>query len=215
MKVIEFCGNPGCGKTTIANDLVSELLKNDYKAFAYNQIKPKKYLYFRNILHFGSVKNIMKLFLFGEKADLKKRVLYSVKIIAVLDQLEKWERGGRVDFVIFEEGIIQYLSTLSHENLIKERDLRFPECLKALYQNNDTLVVDCRLDLSENIKRIQARNRAGDRFLSEEDEKQKNLLCLKRQNLDRLVKYFEPVGLLRINTEDSSAQVISKILLSL
>ena len=39
MRVIEFCGTPGCGKTTLCDQLLDELKAKGFTANNYNELK--------------------------------------------------------------------------------------------------------------------------------------------------------------------------------
>lgn len=216
MKIVELCGNPGCGKTTISKQLVSELMEKQYKVFDYNDIKPKKYIYnIKYIRSFKSIRAIKKLYKYGKNSDFKKRLVYSVKCIVIINQLAYWESIENIDFIVFDEGIIQYLSTLSHEVEIDDRRLQLVDCVKEIYQNEKYYLVDCRVSLDENIKRIQGRNRIGDRFVSDEFKRQVELLTLKRNNLSTLIQFINPQRLIEIDMQEDVEQLTNDLMTSL
>ena len=213
MKILEFCGNPGCGKSTVGALLLEELLKDGSTAFDYNQIKEKsKIRNLRYILSAQSLKMICSLLRFGSLSHISKKTLvYSVKIAVIVEQIKRWSQKGDIEYLLFDEGIIQYLTTLFHNKRITS-EISIPEkCLGPFYGSYDITIINCSVDINENIRRLNNRNRSNDRFVMGDANAQKAALELKQYNIDTILSGIDPEHVIRIDTADSHAAVSSII----
>ena len=205
MRVIEFCGSPGCGKSTVCGMVLRDLRDRGIAAFDYNERKERSALgNLRWLLAPGGVRTASALWRFGAKSAVNKRTfVYSVKCAVVLAQLRRWGGDPACEAVLFDEGLIQYLTTLSHGRELGtlSEDILAP--LRALYHSADVTVIDCVLDMEENAERLNRRNEAGDRFVTGDPAEQRALLSRKRANIDAALEQVRPVKLLRVSTADS------------
>ncbi len=216
MKVIELCGNPGCGKSVLTGNLIRALRERGLHAEDYNDVKPGRY--WKNLRYLFSWRTIAaaaSLFAFGKNVPFRRRLVYSVKCAVIPKQLACWEKAKRTDFVIFDEGIIQYVSTLSHGICLSGSDLRSLAFLQQIYRDARYAVVDCILPISQNIERIRGRARKGDRFVSEDDDEQKRLLTRKRENLTTILQWLCPVCLYTVPMIDGKEENLRELLQAL
>ncbi len=204
MKVIELCGNPGCGKTTIGKEVLNCLRKQGYNAYDYNEIKEKKSL--KNIRYLYGVNSwilLSRLIKFGLKNGLNKKLLiYSIKITLLINYIKDNLNNKKIDYLLFDEGIIQYITTLSHNRTIGEEINPLSKMIRDNYNNNDYYVFSCILDIEENVKRINTRNRQGDRFVVDNIMKQKELLIKKNNNINFVLTKIKPKKMYCLNSND-------------
>ena len=205
MTIVEFCGNPGCGKSTVCRLLLRKLRERGIAAFDYNERKEKSKLNnVRYLLSPGRLKTAAALWRFGAGSGVTKRTfIYSVKCAVVLEQLRRWEEDAGCEAVLFDEGLIQYVTTLSHAAAVGELGEDVKKTLREFYQRAGVYVVDCVLNTEENARRLNARNTEGDRFVTDDPAEQSARLALKRANIDAVLEQVRPANLLRVSTADS------------
>lgn len=207
--IVEFCGNPGCGKTTVCRGLLQKLRERGIAAFDYNERKEKSKLNnVRYLLSPGRMKTAAALWRFGAKNGVTKRTfVYSVKCAVVLEQLRRWEEDPGCEAVLFDEGLIQYVTTLSHASALGALGEDVLSPLREFYRQADVHVIDCVLDTQENARRLNKRNIAGDRFVTDDFAEQSARLSLKRANIDAVLEQVCPANLIRVSTADSEQAV--------
>lgn len=202
MRVIEFCGTPGCGKTTLCKELIKEFKNKGFAAFDYNELKTGK---FKAVCHYffkkGFLGTAFKLFFYNGFIN-RDRLVYGIKIAVVNAQIKDWSSEGKCDYLFFDEGILQYITTLSHGKEVSNLE-KLPVTLKALYSNADTYVVHCNLDVETNITRLSKRGNEGDRYVIDDKEKQLKALQLKADNISKVVEFFAPANKLETDVADS------------
>ena len=205
MMIVEFCGNPGCGKSTVCRHTLELLRERGIAAFDYNERKERsKLANLRWLLSPGRPAAAAALWRFGAKSGVNKRTfVYSIKCAVVLEQLKRWRDDPGCQAVLFDEGLIQYVTTLSHAVKLGDLGEDVTKLLREFYGSTDVYVADCVLDMKENAARLNKRGTAGDRFVSDDFEKQSAMLTLKRANIDAVLEQVRPVNLLRVSTEDS------------
>ena len=205
MMIVEFCGNPGCGKSTVCRLVLEKLRERGIAAFDYNERKERsKLANLRWLLSPGRPAAAAALWRFGAGSGVNKRTfVYSVKCAVVLEQLKRWRDDPGCQAVLFDEGLIQYVTTLSHAARLGDLGEDVTKLLRELYGRADVYVADCVLDTAENARRLNQRNTAGDRFVSDDFGEQSARLALKRANIDAVLEQVRPVNLLRVSTEDS------------
>ena len=207
MKIIEFCGNPGSGKTVLCKQVLERLRSEGKNAYDYNELKEKNI--FRNVrfIFFHRVfKVALYLFFFGIRFHINKRALiYSVKCGVIIEQVHRWEMDINIDYVLFDEGIIQYITTLAHGFLIDESVKTALTLLDDFYLNKDIYVLNCIVRDDVNVERLRNRNRPKDRFVKYFDDELLNSLSIKRKNIDFVLSILKPRRVFNVNTEDKLA----------
>ncbi len=124
-KCIEFYGLPGCGKSTVSHELVKVLLKQGYSVIEPIYILDhKKRPIIRKILKItATIKFIIKKPLFFKKiikiilrfSDITNTFSNIISFTTKFYYLDKYH--GKVDFIVFDEGIIQGIVSIMIDNL--------------------------------------------------------------------------------------------------
>lgn len=211
MHVIEFCGAPGTGKTTVCRFLEKELRAEGLKVknlempqYSYGKIKKRlvKLAFFfdkdcRRIM-WAAHKYLTK----ADKADKKRWI---GKILLAVYSAKESERNG-FDVATFEEGCIQYITSAVHGVPISEESLEFAKVVQdTIYRNREKILINCKLDLEENISRLKNRNRSGDRFSCGTEEEIGDRLKLKIENINRCSELLDKNDVFSVDLGDFSA----------
>ena len=198
-KIIEFVGLPGCGKSTLARELISTLSKENVIMTYHDFFSKKKLFILSNRTIFTPFIFIYYLFRFNYWTVIKSIWQFArqypineirfVRVIFLIRLYENIQKKLKIKcIIILDEGFIQFISSIPHDIVIKENELL--QKLLITWENivENTLFVDCRLSVEEDIDRIRKRNK-NDRFKRIENDKiLAKLLQIKEYNLDVLTK---------------------------
>lgn len=218
MTIIEFSGTPGCGKSTLCARLLEKLVEDEKCcAFDYNEIKNKNKIYnLKYVLMKKNLKLIYSILKYGLKNNKNHRtIIYSIKCAVIIDQIRQWSEEKNIDYLLFDEGILQYITTLSHGIKIDYSIDLINDVLCEFYANKNVFVINCRLNINENMRRLKLRNRENDRFLIKNDLELQDALALKKYNIEKVVADLSPINQMNINAEDTDIaleMIINKIL---
>ena len=187
MVIIEFCGVPGCGKSTTVDKLKDILLKKSTKVidrkyldreYLSNNVNINYYLSLLSIKQKRNIKNVMMcLEKYSDNYYYKKAALLLLAL----------NKNKSDNFVcVLDEGFIQYLSSIFFdEEIDKEIDVSdFFEYIKECF---DWRIIHCECDVATAGNRIMSRNRTGDRYLNNSPELQVKLLKMKQDNISFLL----------------------------
>ena len=218
-KLIEFAGLPGCGKTTLVNQLIAELQNK----FSYKIIKRSDISYHINIMwkykwtipfYF-----IFFSFLYGNyklKINLIRYIcqypfnrfspIYAIYILLVIKELPSVNFQNKI--IILDEGVIQFMTSIPYEYNIK-RNIVLQNIIVDL-QNilSNCLCINCEINIDEAIDRIRKRGKQ-DRYKFSENLKP--LLNTKAENLNFLIKKI-CTSTISINMMDSTDDKLNQII---
>lgn len=198
MKIIEFCGTPGCGKSTLC-DMLEERLRSEGKKVINLQKRekcdtPYKKLkkIFRILCYKAYPKNVeLKKSLYdlaNKQNDKKTSKKWADRILEanwLIHQAEK----QRVDFALFDEGPIQFLTALLGDGI--EADNRVLKSINSCLYQNDVQIYYGRIALAENISRLRNRKRHGDRFAEGTTEEIGEKLRKKKISIEQVLSALE------------------------
>lgn len=191
MILIEFCGTPGCGKTTVCDEVEQELLGLGYSVKNLQKRKfPATYtdkiqvvierFCFRHVPHNRKIKKALQVI----KPYLAEDSLinWPDRILEVSYRIKKAEKAG-VEVGLLDEGCLQFITSVFHgKTVTKDVQCLIDVLVKEVYKNR-TLIFDCKIDELENYQRLVKRNKPDDRFLTGGKENSLFLLKQKRNNI--------------------------------
>jgi len=221
MKVVEFNGPPGCGKTTICNKLISEAKVKNFSVgclqdvvFRNQKSRFSNYLFLvKSLLSIEDLKfNIAVLRFLGDYRFSRSRLLYAMRLIKLNRKLKLVIKDERFDLLILEEGFIQYISSIPHEEpiLVNENLNRLCRLVYEYYGKH--LHVNCSLSNDENISRLKRRNNMKNRFDKLPINVLQQLLNNKRNNIMILREQFRRCRMIDICTEVDVSENVNSLL---
>lgn len=223
MKYIEFIGIPGVGKTTVCNSVCSQLSDYGYKVCNLSQFSywshsnmKKIFAVIDSLLNFklwNSYKKCYKLTKIYQKKVLFCK--YFWLLVLITNQLYKFSKKNRYDYIIFDEGIAQIITSISHEkDLVINKYLTDFICVLEKY-NIKPALIQCNLGFQECINRIRSR---GEKFavrFSREKSDNKLLLLLqcKDKNIKKVCSLFNVILSIDMNNSmnNNTKLVLNKI----
>ena len=172
MKIIELCGLPGCGKSTIADNTVEELKQSGTSVasmkvvyFAAGKGARRTFALIKCLLNPRNYRlNIDILRLNRRYSGKLSCIKYAFQLILFIHNIEKTVNSGKYDIALMDEGIIQYLSAQADAARISDEAL----CRRIIGEISrripDWQVVYCMLDTDETMRRIRSRSSLSKRF---------------------------------------------------
>jgi thymidylate kinase len=219
--IIEFVGLPGCGKSTLAELVISamqpnsvilqrkDLTKNMYRMMAHPILIPFYVGYYLVLPKYWRIKkNIIK---FAAQYPLNKtRVIVIIHLFWLYEQFQKHFNDNKI--FILDEGFIQFVSAIPHSILMKDNGLLKNLINELSSITNDTLFIDCNLDIKENINRLRKRNRQDQFNRLKDDIDLETLLLTKKSNLVLLINKItiKKISIDMSNSLENNASIILK-----
>lgn len=196
MKIIEFCGTPGCGKSTLC-DMLEERLRSEGKKVINLQKREKCNTLYKKL---KKILRILCYKTYPQNAELKKS-LYELankqtdnrttkkwvdRILEANWLIQRAEAAG-YDFILFDEGCIQFLSSIMQNEFVADTFNNILTLKKVVY-GKSTSIFHCSIGLEENIRRLHIRNKIGDRFTEGSYEDQMVRLQKKNESISYILK---------------------------
>jgi len=220
VKIIELTGLPGCGKTTLANDikknfpelnlLTSDVAYPNRKIF----LNSTRFQFLIDLLNLKNVviNILIILYILSYKID-RARVRRIITFITFNSWLIKQRNKESDGYLILDQGFIIMLTSVAHDVNIKQNFI-FKRLIKELRKKfSDILFINCELDKQKVIKQIRRRNKKGHRFDSLSDESLQQMLDIRQNNLE-IVKgpFQEGLDVLTLNMSSDKEIKIMEIL---
>lgn len=214
MKIIEFCGLPGCGKSTLCDQI--EKILSDSNCIVNNLQKPLHVDKPNIIRKTLKMLDYLRYLCFMGNRDLKKK-LFHVKTVDNGQRYKKWafrllesnyriydaKRKG-IEYGLFDEGCIQFLTSL-YGNMCVEDDV-VRSLYDSIYGGNETIIFYCKVDSYINLERLKKRNRNNDRFLTDSDKETLERLEQKKLSIKRAIEAFN-LTVIEIDTKNIESAV--------
>lgn len=194
MKIIEFAGLPGCGKSTLCKCFIENFSKKN--VYTYGDIirfvstKKRRIVYGSFVLFNPFRWNFLKLLknLTNEYDNVSIQAIFI--LIALYDITGFLKIFKRNSVVILDEGFIQNITSIAHLNLMDD-DKALNDLVSYIKSKRDILSVNCFANEETVISRIRNRN-GRDRFnLIKDDEDLKKAFVIKQNNISLVSKHFK------------------------
>ena len=218
MKIIEFTGVAGAGKSTICDLLEKELGDQGYRVLNLHVLGAEE-----NLFEKVHRKYIWKRVKYSRINRNFKHIVQRLELSSEID-LDEWiqiievmnyrlhKEAGKYDYVLMDEGIIQAITALYHRMTIDNRRA-IRTLLKTICKEyrDSTLIMNMNIDLNTVCDRLKNRNRADDDFLCDDEKNMKALLQQKKGNVD-FVLGVSGFPIEQINANQSLDKVLADIM---
>lgn len=221
MKIVEFNGLPGVGKSTLSDRFIKQLLKKniliaDLKDVVFKNQKNsfENYLYIiKKICSLKSIKFNIAVLRFTKDYKLSKQnVVYALRLIKLYNKLIDIIDEDEFDYIVLDEGILQYVTSIPHDNLI-EKNKNFYNVCNIIKKNfKDFLYIDCYLKKDELFSRIRKRNNTINRFDTLPEDQLENILIVKQKNINILRECLNYPNNIYIDMELNIEENVNKLL---
>ena len=172
MKIIEFYGPPGCGKSSVSH-FTSELLRErgfsvNEPSYIVSRLKKRKRKISKVfiavsfvILHFSRANKIIHFIKKNTLQTKRKRRETNKLLLNLFYVLSLETKKESCDFLIFDQGLIQALISLLIDSCGKERIETYYEMIISMFQIKP---VNIRIDVEDEIvfQRIEGRKKKRD-----------------------------------------------------
>lgn len=214
MILIEFCGTPGCGKTTICDRIEEELQqlgipvrnlqKRGFPATYRDKLRVKiERFRYRNYIPNRRLKRALEVLLhYYDKSSL---IHWPNRILESFYRARKAEKSG-TEVGLFDEGCIQFITSVFHEKEIPDEIQSVVTTITEELYRDRTFFFDCYLELTQNYERLEGRNKPDDRFLAGNREENLALLKTKRARIDTVIGMLDQM-VVRIEAGDTEMAV--------
>ncbi len=216
MKVIEFAGLPGCGKSTLCNKMI-ESVDFNAKVHTYSDIvrfvstKKRRVIYsifvFLNPFRWKFLYLLKK---FCEQYDGYSKGAWFV-LVALYDICRMLNFWGDKHIVILDEGFVQNITSIPHTKSLETNDV-YLNLINFIKNKIDIKLIHCYAHQDVVIQRLRDRGRK-DRFNSiEDDQKLKEVLNVKNDNILTIVDCFTDRADICLNDfENSQKELLYKL----
>lgn len=198
MVILELCGLPGCGKSTLIDSITEKLVCSELRIATRNEIyffncknKDKKLALLKTFLKLNNYGIYWKIFKINRKYSPKiKCIKYAVQLMMLISQIQEAEKSEKYDIAIMDEGILQYFSAQA-DNSVFTGDKRIIQILDIVSRKiNNWKTIKCEVDIEVALNRIMTRKGSSNRFSASKDVNVLHkLLTERKQNLDYLCSF--------------------------
>ena len=212
MMVIELCGNPGSGKSTIAKELIKHLASKGFTIMDARKPYDSYHGFLRTFIKY----RIALLYRIDKEARKVYRMMCRFSSENSMEQNDKWARRfqrlayiyswaqGKTDFLIVDEGPIQYLTSFFYLSEITSIPEKLKTDILSRFYDFDQCLLSISVPVEENVIRIMRRGKNNDRFNSDSVEETTRLLALKNRNVQNVIRIL---GLEHVHTIDNSSDI--------
>ena len=226
MKIIEFCGNPGVGKSTLITALTKEMRHRRIKTICYIPgTKPgldysflaSKLIYKYHENRFSQ--NYCNKVPYKEYSDCLSKYIDvdSVRwavlcLIFFIEQLT----DKNIEYLLVDEGFIQRTTSFVYDRNLNKEELDFFTSFfnGCVYEKYDMHIAYCSVNQERNIERIQEREKPC-LYKHDDENEMKKKLYIRNSNIKSLINSVKHKGVINIQTDSYNiSDVCDKILLA-
>ena len=208
--IIELFGLPGCGKTTLRDNLVKYSGRDRTYSLMTELSSQYRHLpFWRKIQHIPWKMwwLLLRFFMSMPLLPLKEWVYYKVFFsFALIYSYSRYAKGS--SFIIVDHGFVQAVVSLMHGHLTrlsKNQEIRFIEITRLL---PNTKFVYCKLPAEVSFQRIRSRKRDVGRLdVLKDDELLRNQLIEEKYIFESLYEGFNALGYQKCYMLDSALSV--------
>ncbi len=200
--IIELCGLPGGGKTTVVEGLrskgISFLTRKEL-------LRTGKHTYIDHFLFYitrrGKKRKRLKAILAYAACYRHSTRKYIYKLLALSEALDE----NRDKDIIMDEGLVQLITSVPYDSSIR------PDTLDLIWDSlfkdiaDDYHIVYCDIDIKSAEKRILGRGRKDDRYRKAAQSRREELLGIKKKNIELVRDALKDrlAGVYSINMRDA------------
>jgi len=192
MLIVEFYGPPGCGKTTLCDEVEKELRASGYRVknfqkptrevLLWDKVKGKwRRCCYRYLCANRKIKAVLKTV--WPYLTEESHFYWIDRILEVYYTIQQGEKSG-VEIALLDEGCLQFITSVFHGKKVPSEMQQLIDTLAEEFYRNRTIIYNCQIDLNENYCRLVKRSKADDRFLKEDREESYRLLNQKKENIE-------------------------------
>ena len=214
MQIIELCGIPGCGKSTLINaalrqDCLSHTniaTRQDIYFFRCKN-KKKATALFRTFAKIKNYKIYVNILIINRRYSKDIKCLkYAVQFMMLLSQIQEVIKSNIYEIAILDEGIYQYISAQA-DNTVFKADKQI-HCVIDEVRNSlkNWSVFYCDIEVDDALERISKREGSSKRFSASKSHVElKDLLEKRKNNIDYLCSIKSDLSLDMNNNIDENA----------
>lgn len=233
LKIIEFNGVPGCGKSTVCQEMYQYYKENTDQRIIYYEnplhkniivkfsqcfyilckalIVKKQRKFLLSSLHFAD----MMLRQNGLSINILCQLQYIFKTIIIADYCEKWKRDNRTDIILIDQGITQYIVSALYGIKYKRESIGF-FFSEICFYSDDCYVIECIADIKRVVNRLQKRENGKSRIERLCCEKWEEELLQQRKIFDDMRQEYSKYikNTIRIDTTENLPYENSQIVIA-
>ena len=209
--IVELCGVPGCGKTTVVEELRRK--KNISFITRKELLKTQKHTYIDHFLFYfnrtgRSREQLSAILRYARNYDHRTRK-YIYKLLEMAEAVEQNEEKD----MILDEGVMQLITSVPFDEGIKDGTLDEVKGILTDIILKKYYLVYCDLAPEKASERIVRRGRRDDRYRTAGDDRRVALLKAKKDNLEYVREYMSDrlAGTLILNMEDETESNAEKL----
>lgn len=220
--IIEFNGIPGSGKTTLTNDLIIDLKKNeDSIEILKKRLKKPSKKNARQLIGFllgikpSSIKAGYFVFmdLFKNKKINKENLLRIYSLIIVFDFYQKQCRLDNEEIIVADDGIIQQIISLYYGSELRlDHDLtKLIKYIKKRIPN--LMIININLSIDQTLKRLKQRNSNISRIQTVDEITALQILRVQENNFKKIRNVINEVGIENFDIATEVSREINLVLI--
>lgn len=210
--IIELFGLPGCGKSTLFEELKKKWRAEKVKEPVYGREEVLK----RNLAIRALDRALFDKCSRGERKELIRTINENARHDSPWERryvhrlLELTEGIRRMDHkdLILDEGLIQYITSLAYSSRLIPGE-KLEDLIEMVFpKNEEYYIINCRIPVETSMERVRARNRKNDRYDVGDEEIRKKLMSVKKENIDILLnsRALKKKKILNLNMMDGADQ---------
>lgn len=189
MNIIEFNGLPGCGKSTICNEILRKSNKdkiislNDVISLNSENRTKNMFNLIKTLISFKLFSFNIKVIKFSLRFGVNyTRLIFAARLIKFNGNLHYYSKEYPQKIAILDEGYIQYLTSIPHNREVDiTRELK--DIVKYVKANHNLTYIHCEVDEEINYFRLSNRSLTASRFDILSKRELVDVLKIKHKNI--------------------------------